>query len=113
MLVTLAGNLYLADVAHPEQARCIVSGDVIDPKISPKGHYVSFVRNQNLFVINLADGKEKQLTADGGGTIHNAEAEFVAQEELMQTSGYWWAPDDSAIAFKRFDEGAGADRAPL
>jgi dipeptidyl-peptidase-4 len=104
LLVTLAGNLYLVEVAHPEQARRIVSGDVIDPKISPKGHYVSFVRDQNLFVINLADGKEKQLTTDGGGTIHNAEAEFVAQEEMAQTSGYWWAPDDSAIAFKHFDE---------
>ncbi|MBV8666619.1 MAG: S9 family peptidase [Burkholderiaceae bacterium] len=104
LLVSLAGGLYLADVAHPEQAKRIVSGDVIDPKISPKGHFVSFVRDQNLFVVDLADGKEKQLTADGGGTIHNAEAEFVAQEEMAQSSGYWWAPDDSAIAFKHFDE---------
>nr|WP_105533903.1 S9 family peptidase [Solimicrobium silvestre] len=104
LLVTLAGNLYLADVAHPDQARRIVSGDVIDPKISPKGHYVSFVRAQNLFTIDLATNKEQQLTTDGGGAIHNAEAEFVAQEEMSQTSGYWWAPDDSAIAFKHFDE---------
>ncbi|MFD2270415.1 DPP IV N-terminal domain-containing protein [Undibacterium arcticum] len=48
--------------------------------------------------------RERQLTRDGGATIHNAEAEFVAQEEMDQRSGYWWAPDDSAIAFKRFDE---------
>ena len=104
LLVTVAGNLYLVDAAHPEQARRLASGDVIDPKISPKGHYVSFVRNQNLVVIDLASGAEKQLTSDGGGTIHNAEAEFVAQEEMAQTSGYWWAPDDTAIAYKRFDE---------
>ncbi|MGC1522177.1 MAG: alpha/beta fold hydrolase, partial [Steroidobacteraceae bacterium] len=39
-------------------------------------------------------------------TIHNAEAEFIAQEEMGQTSGYWWAPDESAIAYKRFDESA-------
>jgi dipeptidyl-peptidase-4 len=104
LLVTLAGNLYLVEVAHPDAARRIASGDVIDPKISPKGHYVSFVRNQNLVVLDLASGAEKQLTSDGGGTIHNAEAEFVAQEEMAQTSGYWWAPDDSAIAYKRFDE---------
>ena len=104
LLVTLAGNLYLIDVAHPDQARSIVKGDVIDPKISPKGHYVSFVRDQNLFTIDLASNKETQLTTDGGGTVHNAEAEFVAQEEMSQTSGYWWAPDDSAIAFKHFDE---------
>ena len=104
LLVTLAGNLYLVDAAHPEQARRLAAGDVIDPKISPKGHYVSFVRDQNLVVQDLATGAERKLTTDGGGTIHNAEAEFIAQEEMAQTSGYWWAPDDSAIAFKHFDE---------
>jgi dipeptidyl-peptidase-4 len=104
MLVTLAGKLYLVDAAQPDAARLVTAGDVIDPQISPKGHYVSFVRDQNLFVLDLASGAEKQLTRDGGGTVHNAEAEFVAQEEMDQTSGYWWAPDDSAIAYKRFDE---------
>ena len=57
-------------------------------------------------MIELASGTERRLTFDGGGTIHNAEAEFVAQEEMDQSSGYWWAPDDSAIAYKRFDERA-------
>ena len=104
VLFSLAGNLYLAEVAHPEHAHRIVSGEVIDPKISPRGHYVSFVRDQNLFTVDLATNQERQLTTDGAGTIHNAEAEFVAQEEMDQTSGYWWAPDDSAIAFKKFDE---------
>ncbi|GGC78884.1 peptidase S9 [Undibacterium terreum] len=104
ILVPLAGDLYLIDLAHTDKARKIASGNVLDAKISPKGRYVSFVRDQNLFVFNLASGKESQLTKDGGGTIHNAEAEFVAQEEMAQTSGYWWAPDDSQIAFKRFDE---------
>ena len=104
LLVTLAGNLYLVEVAHTDKARQIVTGDVIDPKISPKGHFVSFVRDQNLFTIDLASNKETQITTDGKGTVHNAEAEFVAQEEMDQTSGYWWAPDDSMIAFKKFDE---------
>jgi dipeptidyl-peptidase-4 len=85
-------------------ARLVASGNVLDPKISPQGRYVSFVRDQNLFVIELSSGKEKQLTTDGKDTIHNGEAEFVAQEEMGQTTGYYWAPDDSAIAYKRYDE---------
>lgn len=104
ILVPLAGDLYLVDLAHADKARKIATGNVLDAKISPKGRYVSFVRDQNLFVVDLASGKESQLTKDGGGTIHNAEAEFVAQEEMAQSSGYWWAPDDSQIAFKHFDE---------
>src|SRR5471032_3360917 len=104
LLVPIAGNLYLIDVSKPDAARMVASGNVLDPKISPKGHYVSFVRDHNLFVIDLASGKERQLTSDGGGTIFNGEAEFVAQEEMAQTTGYYWAPDDSAIAYKRYDE---------
>ncbi|MES2070358.1 MAG: S9 family peptidase [Pseudomonadota bacterium] len=104
ILVPLAGDLYLVNLAQPDKARKIASGQVLDAKISPKGHYVSFVRDQNLFVVKLATGQELQLTKDGGGNIHNAEAEFVAQEEMGQASGYWWAPDDSGIAYKRFDE---------
>jgi dipeptidyl-peptidase-4 len=104
LLVPIAGDLFLVDANHPEKARKVASGNVADPKISPKGRYVSFVRKQNLYVIDLASGTEKQLTNDGKGTIFNGEAEFVAQEEMGQRTGYYWAPDDSAIAYKRYDE---------
>ncbi|MEN3277687.1 MAG: dipeptidyl-peptidase 4 [Massilia sp.] len=104
LLVPIAGDLYLVDAANPDAARKVASGNVLDPKISPKGRYVSFVRDQNLVVIDLKTGAERQLTADGKGTVHNGEAEFVAQEEMGQTTGYYWAPDDSAIAYKRYDE---------
>ncbi|QGZ41659.1 dipeptidyl-peptidase-4 [Pseudoduganella flava] len=104
LLVPIAGNLYLIDVARPDAARLVASGNVTDAKISPKGKYVSFVRDQNLYVIDLATGQEKALTTDGKGTLHNGEAEFVAQEEMHQFTGYYWAPDDSAIAYRRYDE---------
>jgi dipeptidyl-peptidase-4 len=104
LLVPIAGDLFLVDIGKPGAARKLASGNVGDPKISPKGRYVSFVRHQNLFVIDLTSGAERQLTSDGQGTIHNAEAEFVAQEEMGQHTGYYWAPDDSAIAYRRYDE---------
>jgi dipeptidyl-peptidase-4 len=104
LLVPIAGDLYLVDVDRPEAARKVASGNVGDPKISPKGRYVSYVRDQNLFVIDLATSQERQLTTDGKGTVHNGEAEFVAQEEMDQHTGYYWAPDDSAIAYRHYDE---------
>lgn len=104
ILVPLPDSLVRVELAHLEQPQKLLAGQVLDAKISPKGRYVSFVREQNLFVIDLQTGQQRQLTLDGGGTVHNAEAEFVAQEEMDQHTGYWWAPDDSAIAFKRFDE---------
>ncbi|HEX4377243.1 MAG TPA: S9 family peptidase [Steroidobacteraceae bacterium] len=108
VLFTLDGNLYLYDLdpATSQSVRQLTHGtqSVLDAKVSPRGRYVSFVRDQNLIVIDLNSGQERQLSSDGGGTVHNAEAEFVAQEEMGQTSGYWWSPDDSAIAYKQFDE---------
>ena len=85
--------------------RVVAEGDdLIDPRLSPKGRYVAFVRGQNLHVLDLASGKVRALTRDGRGTVHNAESEFVAQEEMGQPRGYWWSPDETMIAFKRFDE---------
>jgi dipeptidyl-peptidase-4 len=106
LLFPVGGKLYVYALATPDAAPNLLdTGDnVIDPRISPKGRYVSFLRDQNLWVIDLTSGEAKQLTHDGGGTVHNGEAEFVAQEEMDRSSGYWWAPDDSAIAFERFDE---------
>jgi dipeptidyl-peptidase-4 len=104
LLFPVGGKLYLYDVASAQPHELATGDDPIDPKISPKGKFVSYVREQNLFVIDIATGKATQLTHDGKGTVHNAEAEFVAQEEMHRFTGYWWAPDDSAIAFERFDE---------
>ena len=110
VLFTLAGSLYLCDLdaAAATSLRQLTKGGsaIIDPEVSPGGRYVSFVRDQDLWIIELSSGAERRLTFDGGGTVHNAESEFVAQEEMSQTHGYWWAPDDSAIAYKRFDESA-------
>jgi dipeptidyl-peptidase-4 len=104
LLVPIAGDLYLVDVTKPDSARKVASGNVLDPKISPRGRYVSYVRDQNLYVIDLTTGQERQLTTDGKDAVHNGEAEFVAQEEMDQNTGYYWAPDDSAIAYRRYDE---------
>uniref|UniRef100_UPI00262B48DD DPP IV N-terminal domain-containing protein n=1 Tax=Metallibacterium sp. TaxID=2940281 RepID=UPI00262B48DD len=107
ILFPLNGKLYLYRLGVPAQQAIeqlpIGAGFALDPKISPKGRYVSFIREQNLWVYDLKTGKLRELTNDDG-TIHDGEAEFVAQEELDRHTGYWWAPDDSAIAFERYND---------
>jgi len=105
LLFPLAGELYLYDLASA-QVRQLTHGEgfATDPKVSPKGGYVSFIRERNLWVIALASGQQVQLTFDGSAVIGNGVAEFVADEEMDRHTGYWWAPDDSAIAFARIDE---------
>jgi len=108
LLFPLGGELYLYDLGKSGKAavRKLTDGGgfATDPKISPKGGYVSFVRARTLWIIDLASGKEIQLTHDGSDVIGNGVAEFVADEEMDRHTGYWWAPDDSAIAYARIDE---------
>jgi dipeptidyl-peptidase 4 len=108
LLFPLGGELYLYDLAGTGKAavRRLTNGGgfATDPKISPKGGFVSFVRDRDLWVVDLASGQEVRLTADGSDTIGNGVAEFVADEEMDRHTGYWWAPDDSALAFARIDE---------
>ncbi|MEL7129217.1 MAG: DPP IV N-terminal domain-containing protein, partial [Pseudomonadota bacterium] len=77
-----------------------------DAKVSPAGKYVSFIRDNALFAIDLETGDERQLTpdADAVNAISYGVAEFVAQEEMSRYTGYWWSPDDRYVAYTRVDE---------
>ncbi len=104
ILVPLDGDLYLAGLDGDVRRLTATEGGELNPDLSPGGRYLSFVRDQNLVLVDLATGKERPLTTTGGGTQHWGEAEFVAQEEMDRTAGYWWAPGDGRIAVEWFDE---------
>ena len=105
LLFPLNGDIYYYDLAKQQSRKLTDTPEFeTDAKISPKGNYVSYIRAQNLYVQNLATGQEIQLTKDGGGTIKNGMAEFVAQEEMSRMTGYWWSGDEAKIAFTRIDE---------
>jgi len=86
--------------------RTLVSGtaNLADPKISPDGKFISFVRDHNLWLVNVADGKEHPVTRDGVEEIRKGELDWVYPEELDIKTAYWWAPDSSAIAYLEMDE---------
>jgi dipeptidyl-peptidase-4 len=104
ILVPLDGDLYLAGLDGQVRRLTNTPGGELNPIVSPKGGYVSFVRDQNLWAMPLGGGEARALTKDGGGTVHFGEAEFVAQEEMHRFTGYWWSPDERYIAVERFDD---------
>lgn len=108
ILVPLNGDLYVYDLrAKPDKAvRRLTSTEAYETeaRFSPRGAYVSFIRDQNLIIYELATGTEHAVTHEGGGLISFGSAEFIAQEEMHRSSGYWWAPDESRIAYARVDE---------
>lgn len=105
ILAPLEGDIFLASRADGKVRRLTeTEADEIDAKVSPKGNFVSWVRDQNLVIYDLATGKETPITDDGAGLITWATAEFIAQEEMDRDTGYWWSPDERYIALTRVDE---------
>ena len=105
ILVPLDGDVFRVDVETGEARRLMQTPEYeTDARISPQGNFVSFIRDQNLYVIDLASGEETAVTSGEGGLISWGMAEFVAQEELDRRTGYWWSPDERFIAVARADE---------
>ena len=74
-------------------------------KFSPDGRRVAFVRNRDLFVVDLADMSERRLTDDGGpGEIINGTSDWVYEEEFGLRDGWAWSPDGAWIAYVQLDE---------
>ena len=112
ILAPLEGDLFLANRADGSVRRLTeTEADEIDAKVSPMGNFVSFVRDQDLVILSLSDGRETPITTDGEGAITWATAEFIAQEEMGRNTGYWWSPDERFIAMTRVDE-TGVDIIP-
>ena len=105
ILAPLEGDVFLAEREGGAVRRLTeTEADEIDAKVSPDGNFVSWVRDQDLVVYDLASGREAPITTDGEGLVTWATAEFIAQEEMDRDTGYWWSPDERYIALQRTDE---------
>ena len=103
ILVPVDGDLYLAALDGKVTRVTDTPGGELNGVVSPKGGFVSFVRDGNLFVQPIG-GAERQITQGASDSLNWGVAEFVAQEEMDRRTGYWWSPDDRMIAVARVDE---------
>ncbi len=74
---------------------------------SPDSAKLAFTRNNDLYVVDIASGKETRLTDDGNDLILNGYASWVYYEEIFgratRYKAFWWSPDSKKIGFYRFD----------
>ncbi len=104
VLVSLAGRLYVFDRATGKAAELKTGpGSALDPKWSPDGKQIAYVRGFDVYAYDLASGKETAVTTGGTREKTHGIAEFVAQEEMDRHSGYWWSPDSKRIAYTEAD----------
>ena len=82
----------------------ISESEIEDPKFSPDGKWISFVRDSNLWVIDISTGQAKALTTGGSEEILKGKLDWVYPEELDSRTAYWWSPDSSKLAYYEMDE---------
>lgn len=109
LLFPLAGDVYYYQLASAGKGASVkklldTPAFETDIQLSPKSQFISYIRDQNLYVMHIESGEETAITTKGGGHIKFGMAEFVAQEEMGRLTGYWWSPDEQHIAFTRVDE---------
>ncbi len=73
-------------------------------KLSPDGHRAAFVRDHDLYLVDLTTGAERQLTFDGSETVVNGTSDWVYEEELRLRDAFRWSTDGERIAYWRFDQ---------
>ena len=79
----------------------------VNVTFSPDSSKLAFTRANDLYVYDIASGKETRLTFDGSEVILNGYASWVYYEEIFgrpsRYRAFWWSPDSKSIAFYRFD----------
>ena len=119
LLFVPRGQLWLYSLENGTAVQLSASPDRSgDPKFSPDGSRLAYVRKHNLYVRHVSSDTETQLTRDKDdkdkdkdkdekkkdANLLNGEVDWVYAEELGVRSNYFWSPDSKNIVFLRMDE---------
>ena len=101
-LVVLNGAMSLVDTGTGT-VRHLPGAGWIAPAFSPSGRLVAAVRDNDLHVIDPADGTDRALTTGGTDVVTHGLAEFAAEEELDRLDGFWWSPGGDRLVVETAD----------
>lgn len=98
------GRYFVYDV-ESKKTISVSEDKIMAPALSPDGKHVAYVKDNNIYVFNIASAATRQLTTDGQkGSIINGVTDWVYEEEFGFVRAYQWNSDGRRIAFIRFDE---------
>ena len=107
ILVNCSGDLFLFEISNRVLKRLTTGGEEEKEAVfSPDGNQVTWIRDGDIFLLDLITGDEQKLTSRPGKDVQNGYLDWVYQEEVYgrgDFKAYWWSPDSRSIAFLRLD----------
>jgi dipeptidyl-peptidase 4 len=102
------GRLWLYDLRNGTGVQIGFTGQASgdDPKFSPNGEAISFIKGHGLAVVHLREhGTPTQMVVPAPNpTTNNGQVDWVYEEELDVRSNYFWSPDSKNLAFLQMNE---------
>jgi dipeptidyl-peptidase 4 len=96
--------VYLYDAVSKKLTK-LDNEKLMHPTLSPDGSKIAYVKNNNLYLYDIAAKSAKAITTDGKWNfIINGNCDWVYEEEFEFTQAYQWSPKGNYIAYYRFDE---------
>lgn len=97
-------NVYLFDT-KTKTAQKIGNEKIMHATLSPDAQKVAFVKDNNLFIYDVASSVTTAITKDGKWNhIINGNCDWVYEEEFGFTKAFEWSNDSKYLAFYKFDE---------
>lgn len=99
---------YIYNVKNNKMEPLSNNGPQQVPLFSPDGNQITFVRNNNIYLVKLLFGNsESQVTKDGEyNHVLNGIPDWVYEEEFSFNRAFDFSADSKMIAYVRFDESA-------
>jgi len=98
-------DFWVFDTATGSVKKLTEEGQEQEAIFSPDGTKVAFMRENNVYCVNLADYRVQAVTTDGRtNEIINGHTDWVYEEEYGFTRAFEFSPDGRSIAYLRFDE---------
>lgn len=97
-------NAYVYDAISKRTAK-LSDSKIMHTSFSPDGSKIAYVKDNNLYLFDIATGHGRSVTTDGKwNQIINGNCDWVYEEEFEFTQAYQWSPGGTNLAYYRFDE---------
>ncbi|MCP4603185.1 MAG: prolyl oligopeptidase family serine peptidase [Proteobacteria bacterium] len=104
LVLSLDGDLLLVDLAGKRRRLTKTGSSEEGAQGSPDGTKVAFVRDHNLFVLDVETGREQQISQNGTEDKSYGDVTWIYEEEFSVGAGFGWSPDSKRIWFYYTDE---------